>query len=83
MPAIASLLKCTDFETIKIIAEILLNILKGVIPLSGKEISLLRYYKSVIREVISTKTSLKKKKEIIAAHPKLMKHAANIYMKYI
>jgi len=80
---ITSLSKCVDYETVKLIAEILLNILKGVIPLSEKEIAYFRFYKRVIQKIISSKSSLKQKKEILMGQSKLLKNTGKIFVKYV
>lgn len=80
---IRSIVECMDYRTVKIIAEILLNILKGVIPLSEKEKEQFRFYKSMINKIISTKSSLAQKKEILATHPQLVKLTSAVLLNYI
>lgn len=80
---IRSIVECMDYRTVKIIAEILLNILKGVIPITEKETTQFRLYKPMINKIISTKSNLAQKKEILAAYPQLVKLTSKVLMNYI
>lgn len=47
------------------VAEIVLNLLKGQIPLTDKQNSSIKRYKNVLREITRRSTSLKKKKRLL------------------
>lgn len=52
-------------DLVAAISEIALNALKGNIPLSPRQVSMLRKKKLLIRKLSSKQVSLKKKKELV------------------
>ena len=80
---ITSLIQSADFKTVKVIVEILVNILKGIIQLKEKELEQFRPFKLIVNKLISTKTRLAGKKRILSDNPVLVKFAARVLLNYI
>lgn len=81
--SITALTERIDFKTVKVIVEILLNILKDTIPVSEKNIAQFRKYKPVISKLLSTKTTYSDKKKVLTSHPQLVKLIANTILEFI
>lgn len=60
-----AILGAAPIDLIKAIGEIALNALKGVIPLSPRQKTVLRRKRSVVKSLSSSKTSLTKKKKLV------------------
>ena len=73
---IQSIIQCTDFKTVKIIVEILLNILKGIVPVSAEGLSQLKAFKPIVNRLISTMSSMVKKRQIFSSESDIVKFAA-------
>ena len=58
-----AILATCHVDLIKCLAEISLNVLKGVVPINGEQKKKLRRYKSVLRALADKRVPLKKKKE--------------------
>lgn len=58
-----AILKCCHSELIKVICEVTLNVLHGVVPLNSQQERKLKRYKKILRALADRSLSLKKKKE--------------------
>ena len=61
-----------DPEVIKSIAEIALNILKGVVKLNPQRFKSLKRLRGYIKDLAKRSISLSKKRSILANHPELV-----------
>lgn len=80
---VKTILKSTDYRTVKVIVELLLNILKGVLPISKQQVKKFRVYKPIINRLISTKSNLKNKKKLLSENAALVKLAVKVLIDYI
>ena len=60
-------------HVIRVISEIALNVIKGIIPLSSHEIDNLRRWKPFVRKLISTSYGVNKKRDLLVKYPKLVR----------
>lgn len=80
---ISCIIKCSDYRVVKAIVEVLLNILKGVVPISDKQVTKFKILKPVIHKLVSTKTSLDRKKQILSEHSDLVKLTSKVLIDYL
>ena len=62
---IVCIIQCINNDTLRTLQDCHLNVLKGTVKLTPKEKKKLLPHKKTIKEIVSKKTSLKKKREII------------------
>ena len=60
-------------HVIRVISEIALNVIKGIIPLTKNEIENLRKWKPYIKKLISISLGVNKKREMLLKNTKLVK----------
>ena len=77
----SSVIRSTDFTTVKVLTEIIYNILKGVLPLTQKDIKVLKKDKAAIKKIVSKKTRLKTKRHLLSIHPELVKNIVKIFIR--
>jgi hypothetical protein len=67
---------------VKVICEMIYNILKGVVPLSDKEVARLRKIKQILKRLTLKSISIKNKRQIIVENIKSMKLIIGPVLRY-
>jgi len=70
---VSYLLKSANSRVIRSIIEIAYNLIKGQVPLTEKQVKLLRKEKKNIKFLISRKNTLEKKRHLMFQNPNLVK----------